>query len=212
MHARQFHDAAVLAHGLADALVAFFILHLHAAQVGGNADMVGDKYEQRVGIRILTIILKGGQLLFIGPAAKKILYPAHEENLKRRHQRRRTGTVENLRQIVFRKIELEETEVAQIGRHQMLEDCIPKALAEKSLVAHEYIRRAQPARFQFADKALGLGEGPHQFPPLMRKVIMVKLMVSDSSIDNPIRIVILGVRLRGQDAPATAGRMPALLR
>jgi hypothetical protein len=46
----------------------------------------------------------------------------------------------------------------------------------------------------------------------MVKLIMVKLMVSDSSIDNPIRIVILGVRLRGQDVPATAGRMPALLR
>jgi len=46
----------------------------------------------------------------------------------------------------------------------------------------------------------------------MVKVIKVKLMVCDASIDNPIHIVIQGVRLRGQDAPATAGRMAALLR
>jgi len=46
----------------------------------------------------------------------------------------------------------------------------------------------------------------------MVKVIMVKLMVSDSSIDHPIRMVIQGVRLPGQDAPATAGGTPALLR
>ena len=99
---------------------------------------------------------------FIRSAAKKILHPAHEENLKRRHQRRRAGAVENFRQIVFREIELEETEVAQIGRNQMFENRIAKALAEKRFVAHEHIRRAQLARFQFADKALGLGKGSHQ--------------------------------------------------
>jgi len=46
----------------------------------------------------------------------------------------------------------------------------------------------------------------------MAKVIMAKLIASDSSIDNPIRTVIRGVRLPGQDAPATAGGTLALLR
>ena len=43
----------------------------------------------------------------------------------------------------------------------MLEDRVPKTLAEKSLVAHEDVSRAQLARLQFAHKTLGLGESPH---------------------------------------------------
>ena len=160
--ARQFDDAAVLAHGFADALVALFVLHLHAADVGGNADVVGDENNQRVGIGILAVVLDGGQLFFVGAAAKKILHAAHEEDLKRSHQRGSAGAVENLGQIGFGEIEFEEAEVAQIGGNQMLEDGVAKALAEKSLIADEDVGRAQLARLQFADEALGLGKGSHQ--------------------------------------------------
>ena len=145
-HARQFDDAAVLAHGFADALVAFFVLHLHAAHVGGNADVVGDKNDQRVGIRILAVVFDGREFFFVRSAAKKILHPAHEEDLKRRHQRRRAGAVKNFGQIVFGKIELEKTEVAQIGGNQMFQNGIAKALAKKCFVADKHICRAQLAR------------------------------------------------------------------
>ena len=161
-HARQFHDAAVLAHGFADALVAFFILHLHAADVGGNADVVGDEDDERVGIRILAVVLDRGELFFVRTTAEEILHAAHEEDLKWRHQRRGAGAVENLRQIVFGEIEFEEAEVAQIDRDQVLENGVAKALAEEGFVAHEDVGRAQLARFQFADEAVGLGEGAHQ--------------------------------------------------
>ena len=94
-------------------------------------------------------------------AAEKILHAAHEENLKRGHQRRSAGAVENLGQIVFGEIEFEEAEVAQLGGNQVFEDGIAKALAEERLIAHEHVGRAQLARFQFADEALGLGKGSH---------------------------------------------------
>ncbi len=119
------------------------------------------KIDHRVGIRILAVVFDGGQLLVIRSAAEKILHAAHEENLKGRHQGRRAGAVENFRQIIFAEVELKETEVPQIGWDQVFQNRIAKALAEKSLIAHKYIGRAQLARFQLADKALGLGEGSH---------------------------------------------------
>ena len=176
-HARQFDDAAVLAHGFADALVALFVLHLHAADVGGNADMVGNENDERVGIRILAIVFDGGKLFFVGPAAKKILHPAHEKHLKRRHQRGRAGTVENFGKIVFCEVEFEQTEVTQIGRNQVLEDGVAKALAEESFIANEHVGGTQLARFQFADKPLRLGESPHQKSSVVRKSF-----ATDSSI------------------------------
>src|SRR4029077_5466721 len=97
---REYDDATVLAHGFADTLVAFFVLHLDAAHVGGNADGVGDENNQRVGIRILAVGFDGGQLFFVRSAAKKILDAAHEENLKWRHQRRRAGAIENFGDII----------------------------------------------------------------------------------------------------------------
>src|SRR5271155_3437279 len=43
----------------------------------------------------------------------------------------------------------------------MLKNRIAKAFAKKSFVAHEHVGRAQLARFQFADKAVGLGKCTH---------------------------------------------------
>ena len=148
--------------------------------------MVGDKDDERIGIRVLAVVLNGGELVFVGAAAKEILHAAHEENLKRRHQRRSAGAVENLGQIVFGEIELEEAEVTQIGRDQVLEDCVAKALAEKSFIADENVGRAQLARFQFADKAFGLGEGAHQ------NFVLATYIVFDCNILNSIRLVVNG--------------------
>ena len=75
LHARQFDDAAVLAHGFADALVAFLILHLHAANVGGNADVVGDEDDQRVGIRILQYSSIAASFSSFDPRPKRFFTP-----------------------------------------------------------------------------------------------------------------------------------------
>ncbi len=50
LHAGQFDDGAVLAEGVADAFIAVFVVHVHAAGVGGNADVIGD--ENQHGVRV----------------------------------------------------------------------------------------------------------------------------------------------------------------
>ncbi len=149
--------------------------------------MVGDKNQERVGIRVLAVVLDGGELFFVGTAAEKILDAAHEEDLKRGHQRGSAGAVENFRQIVFGEVELEETEVPQIGRDEMLEDGVAKAFAEEGFIAHENVGGAELARFQFADKALGLGEGLHPISSVVAKVI-----IFEYNIENSIRLVVRG--------------------
>ena len=42
-------------------LVAILIGHLHAAGVGGDADVVGDEDEERVRIGIFTILFDGAE-------------------------------------------------------------------------------------------------------------------------------------------------------
>src|SRR5229473_1763033 len=49
------------------------------------------------------------------------------------------GTIKNFGKIIFRKIELEQAEVAQIGRNQVFEDSVAKALAEEGLISHENV-------------------------------------------------------------------------
>ncbi len=139
--ARQLDDAAVLAHGLADALVAFLVLHLHAADVGGNADVVGDEYQQRIGIRILAVIFDGGKLFFVRAAAIKTLHAAHEENLEGCHQRRGAGTVENFGEIDLSQIEFKQAEVPHVSGNQMFEDRVTETLAEEGFVAHEDVKK-----------------------------------------------------------------------
>ena len=160
-HTSQFDDAAVLAQGVTDTLVAVSVLHLDAAGIGGNADVVGDKDDKRVGVGVLTVFLDGGQLLFVRSAAEKIFHATHEKHLKRRHEGGRTGAVENLRQVRLAEIEFEEAEFPQFGWNQMLEDRIAKALAKKRLVTDKHVGRTQLARLKFTDKAFGLGEGTH---------------------------------------------------
>src|SRR6266536_2267379 len=80
---------------------------------------------------IFAVILDGGELFFIGTAAIKVLYTAHEEDLKGGHQRGSAGAVENFGQVGFGEIEFEEAEVAEIGGDQVLEDGVPEALAEE---------------------------------------------------------------------------------
>src|SRR4029077_243507 len=124
----QLGDAAVLGHGFANALVALFVLHLHAADVSGNADVISHEDQQRVGIGVPAIIFDGRKFFLVSGATKQIFYAAHKKDLERRHQRRSAGTVENFSQVGFRQVIFEKAEVTEIGRHQVLEDGIAKAL------------------------------------------------------------------------------------
>ena len=159
---------AISAHGLPNALVAFFVGHVHAARIGRNTDVVGDKNEHRVGIGILAVGLDGGQLFVVRSATEQGLDAADEEHLKRRHQRRRAGAIEHFGQVGLGQIKIKQAEIAQVGGHQVLENGLAAALAEESLIAHENVRRPQLAGFDLGDEAIGLGEGPHQKPSIFR--------------------------------------------
>ena len=71
------------------------------------------------------------------PRPKRLFTPRTKKHLKWRHQRGRAGAVENFGKIVFREVELEQAEVTQISRNQVLEDGVPKTLAEESFIANE---------------------------------------------------------------------------
>src|ERR1700751_5360405 len=88
----------------------------------------------------------------------------------------------------------------------MLEDRVAKALAEKGFVAYEDVGRAQFARLQFADKALGLGESPHQIVLTSEQFIIPD--VSDSSIGNAVRIVMPREPLQLIQEMHDVGRIP----
>ena len=165
--------AQILAQRLADALVALFVGHVHAAGVGGNADVVGHKNQHRVGIGIFAVGLDGGQLLFVRAAAEQRLHAADEEHLKGRHQRRRAGAIEDLGQVGLGEIEIKQAEIAQVGGHQVLENRLAAALAEEDFVADEHVGGTQLAGFDLGDEAVGLGEGPHQKPSRERLLTRV---------------------------------------
>ena len=65
----------------------------------GNADVVGDEDEQRVGIGIGEVVFDGGELVIVLAASVEGLHAANEEDLERRHQRRRARAVEDLLQV-----------------------------------------------------------------------------------------------------------------
>src|SRR5208282_6539162 len=70
LHARQFDNATERAEVFANLLVAVFVGHLHAAGIGGNADVIGNKYQKRIGIGILAVGFDGSNFFFVGAAAK----------------------------------------------------------------------------------------------------------------------------------------------
>src|SRR5882724_12267202 len=76
-HARQFHNAAVFAQRFADALVAVLVLHLHAANVGGNADVIGDKDDHRVWVGIFHVGINGGEFVGVRAASVKLFDAAN---------------------------------------------------------------------------------------------------------------------------------------
>jgi len=51
--------------------------------------------------------------------------------------------------------------VAEVGRHQMLENCFPATFAEEDFVSNEYVGWAQLVGFHFGHKAVSLREGAH---------------------------------------------------
>src|ERR1700731_284558 len=148
-HARKLHNAAILAQGFADALVAVFVLHLHAANVSWNADMVGDEDDHRVRVGIFHVGFNGGEFVSVRAAPVKLFDAAHKEHLKRRHERRRARAVQHFRNAYLREIKIMQAEVAHVRGDKMLQERLAALVAKENFVADEHIRRAQLAARDF---------------------------------------------------------------
>src|SRR5205823_4112377 len=106
LHASKFHDGAILAHSLADSFIALFVCEINAAGVCRNANVIGDKDQDRVRIWVFAVLFDCAELLFIRAASKQRLHSTNEKNLEGGHQRSGLSAVQNLNQISFRKIKL----------------------------------------------------------------------------------------------------------
>jgi hypothetical protein len=164
LYARQFDDAAKRSHLFADSFVALLVGHVHAAGIRRNADMVGDKDQQRIGIWILAVVLDRSQLVVIRSAAEKRLHAAHEKHLEWRHQRWRARAIENFGEVSVGEIKVEQAEIAQVAGYEMLENGFPELLAEESFITHKDVSRPQLLPRDLGNEAFRLGKGLHQKP------------------------------------------------
>src|SRR5208283_1932416 len=93
--------------------------------------------------------------------AVQVFHSANEEHLERGHQRRRSGMVENLLQIDFAQVHVEEAQFPHFGGHQMLQDGIAAALPKERLIADENVARSQLAGLYVGHEAVRCSEAAH---------------------------------------------------
>ena len=59
--AGELDEAAPVAEGFADAVEALLVLHVHAAEVGGEVEVVGEKDEDGLGVGAAAVGFEGGE-------------------------------------------------------------------------------------------------------------------------------------------------------
>ena len=143
VHARQFHHAAIVTQGFADALVAIFVLHVHAAQVGWQTEMIGNEENDRLRIGRAEVVFQRGKLFLLCAAGVEGFQVADKDHLEGRHQRRRLGLVENVEDIGLGEIQIAERELAQSGVQQRVDDSTAAAFIEEDFVPDQHVTGAQ---------------------------------------------------------------------
>ena len=152
----QLDQAAGVAQRLADALVALFVLIVHAAQVGGDAEVVGDEEQDGLRVGAAEVGVDGGEFGLPGAAAVEQLEVAHEEHLEGSHQRWRLRAVEDLEDGGLGEVEVVKREVARGLRSQRGQHSLTAALVEECLVAQQDVAGAQGrGRGDLGEKAVG---------------------------------------------------------
>src|SRR6185437_5925418 len=141
--AGQFDEAAPVAEGLADLFVALLVLVVHLAQVGGNAEVVGDEEDERRGVGRAEVGVDGGKFFFFAAASVEGFEAADEEDLEGRHERWGLGAVEHLEDAGFGEVEIVEAEVAGLFGCEGGENGFAAAVVEKDLGADEDVAGAK---------------------------------------------------------------------
>src|SRR5664280_2212243 len=121
----------------------------------------GYEDKQCIRIGVLEVVFDGAEFVVVFAAAVEILDAPNEENLDGRHQRRSARLIENVLQFHLAKIHVIDAEFPHLRRHQVLQDGVAATLAEKRLIADEYIPRRQFARLHVGDEAVRSGKTAH---------------------------------------------------
>ena len=69
----ELDDAAPVAEGLTDAVEALFVLEVHAAEIGGEMEVIGDEEEDGLGVGRAEVGVDGGELGFLRTAGVEAL-------------------------------------------------------------------------------------------------------------------------------------------
>ena len=157
--AGQLDEAAPVAEGLADLFVALLVLVVHLAQVGGDAEVVGDEEDEGLRVGRAEVGVDGGELFFFAAASVEGFEAADEEDLEGRHERWGLGAVEDLEDAGLGEVEVVEAEVAGVFGREGGEDGFAAAVVEEDLVADEDVAGAQGRGIgDLGDEAVGGGE------------------------------------------------------
>jgi len=126
-------------------LKAVLVVHLHAARVGGNAQEVGDKNDQRLGVGRAEIAVQRCKLVLFGAARIKLAHVAHKNHLEGSHQRGGLGAVKDLEDRSAGQVEVREREVPHLRGHKGFQHGGPAAVQEKRFVAGQHVPGPQRA-------------------------------------------------------------------
>ncbi len=141
--AGELDDAAPVAEGLADALEALLVLVVHLAEVGGDAEVVGDEEDEGLRVGRAEVGVDGGELFLLGAAAVEGFEVADEEDLEGRHEGWGLGAVEGVEDAGLGEVEVVEGEVAGAFGDEGGEDGLAAAVVEEDLVAEEDVAGAE---------------------------------------------------------------------
>ncbi len=107
----------------------------------GMRRKVRNENQQSLRIRRSEIAIQRSKLLFFRAACIELPHVAHEDHLKRRHQRRRLCAVEHLKDRSAIQVHVRQAEVSQVWRDKSLEHGSAAAIEQESLIARQHIAR-----------------------------------------------------------------------
>ncbi len=135
--AGQLDDGAEVAEGFAQAFVAILVVHLHAAEIGWNGEVVCEEQDECLGVGRAEVAVDFGELFLFGAAGVELLEIAHEDDLKRGHERRGSRAVEGIEDGSVCEVDLGEAEIAHVRGYEGIEDGAATAFVEEDVVTGE---------------------------------------------------------------------------
>ena len=131
------------AQGLLQALEAVLVIHLHAARVVGDTQIIGYEDNQRLRIGRFEVAVQRCELVFFCAARVKLPNVAHKDYLEGRHERGSLRAVEHFKDAGGCEVEIGEAEISEVGGNKGLQDRGAAAVEQKYFVAGKHVPGAK---------------------------------------------------------------------